>query len=189
MRYALGALAIVVIAFIAIFAVVNHNPGANTSNTVPKKDTTRLTSLVDTSGEVSMTIRGRITGDDTFRSIRIRVNANERVVEVLDGYNQTIERSQSFPNNSAAFTQLLYALDNSGYTRSQTPVYSDSRGVCPTGNVTFYDFTDAEGKKHELWATTCGSTLGNYAGSSSQSKQVLQAQITGYNKFVTGVYL
>lgn len=188
MRYILGVLAVVVVAFLAIFAIANR--GSNPSGgTPPDKTVSRLSTQANNNIEIVMTQRGRIVGDDSFRSVRIRITAESRTIEILDGYNQTVERSQNFSNNQTAFTELLFALDNSGYTRKQTPRYTDSRGVCATGNVYFYDYVTQDNQKHELWSSSCSTGDGNFGGSNGLVRQIVQNQITNYNKFITNVQL
>lgn len=192
MRYAAAVLAIIVVAFLSIIFVASKGGKSSTSTSSTAKKVTigkRLATQNDLNMKVSMTMQGKLTGDDTFRSVRITVDANERLIEVLSGYNGTVELNQSFGNNQAALVTFLYALDNAGFTNTQKGMYKDSRGVCPKGNVYQYTYTAQDGVPHDSWSTSCKRMDGTFAGDATVIKQLFQAQITDYDKVVKGVKL
>lgn len=187
MRYILGVIAVIIIAFLAIASIVNRT--GNDGTTPPSAKTTHLSELAADDTELILTTRGRLTGDDTFRSVRITINATSRKVEILDGYNLVVSNSKTFSNNETAFTNLLFALDNAGYLRSQKSQYSDLRGVCPNGQQFTYAYTSGDDKPDALWSTSCGVSNGTLRGSAALIRQIMQNQITDYNTFISGVRL
>lgn len=187
MRYILGVIIAVIIAFIAIFAIVNRDTNTDVNSAQTTKIT--LSQLANTDAKITYVIRGRITGNDTFRAIRITVTPTSRTLEILNGYEYLVERSQSFANNQAAFSTLLYALDNAGFLNSQTTRFDNEKGACATGNTFTYGRTEAGGAPQELWSSSCNKREGTFAGSASAVRQLMQAQITDYNRLVAGVRL
>ena len=189
MRY---GLAIIIIAFLAIVGtavVVNRGDGSSASKTA------RITKLTDfenkDSANVSWTVQGRLMGQDQRRAIRITVNRNKRVVEVLGDYEERVERSAEFSNSPAAFSAFVRALDNASFGRERIVKQADERGVCPLGNRFIYRLTDASKEVMRTWSDTCLATDGPFGGGKSSQliQQLFKAQITDYNKFIVGVVL
>ncbi len=70
-----------------------------------------LVDQIAAGGSVRMTNQGRLVGDTERRAIAIVVTANERRLEVLSGFDETVVRTESFPNTSAAYETFLIALN------------------------------------------------------------------------------
>lgn len=182
MKYIIAIITVIIIAFLAIFFLIG---GRN--NSEDKNEIVKLADLADTGLTVTMTTEGNLTGEDTRQAVRIVVNSRSRSIDLLSGFNQSVERSASFENNMSAFKSFLLALDNMGYTVSQEPGFEDSRGVCPFGNVFRYAYTTSDGHTTELWSSSCGVKTGNFHGYGKDIRRLFQAQITDYNEFMKGV--
>lgn len=186
MRYVIAIIVVVAVAFLAIFFVSNNkDKDQPNQQSAPVK----LTSLINQDVAPSVTTEGKLTGDDTRRAIRITVKGGSRTINILQGYNETVIKTQTFDNNQAAFEPFLQALDNAGFTKSQTGMYTDSSGVCPTGNIYRYSYTSYNDSTHELWSASCGVGVGPFAGDGARIRQLFEAQITNYDEFVNGVQL
>lgn len=181
MKYIIAIITVIIIAFLGIFLLIGGRDSEE------QADIVRLSDLADTGLSVTMTIEGNVTGDDTRQAVRIVVDSRSRSVDLLSGFNQAVEKSASFENNMTAFKTFLSALDNMGFTNSQTPQFSDSRGVCPFGNVFKYAYTTADGHTSELWSSSCGIRTGTFYGNGSGIRRLFQAQITDYDEFMRGV--
>ncbi len=186
MRYVLGVIGLIILAILAIALI------GRTGNQ-PAQEGKPVVKLVDyenSGARVTHTTEGRIVGEDAHKSIRITVDRNERKAEVLTGYQGSVEKSQSWPNNSEAFQVFIRALSNAGFTRERETTQKDERGICPQGNRFIYQLNDESDKEvTRLWSTSCGSKLGTFGGDTSTIRRLFQDQITGYNKFVSGVKL
>ena len=186
MRYVLGVLGLIILAIFAI-ALIGR------SGTNVQQEGKPVVSLVDyenSGATVSHTTEGRIVGEDMHKSIRITVNRSERKAEVLTGYQGTVEKSQSFANNSEAFKIFIRALSNAGFTRERETEQKDERGICPQANRFIYELRDDSGKEiTRLWSTSCGSRQGTFGGDASTIRRLFQDQITDYNRFVSGIKL
>jgi hypothetical protein len=176
------------ITFILIFFVVkifggHKKPAPNPNVPVVKP----LPEYADTYAEVSMTIDGRITGDDTHRQIRITVDRLQRRVDIIGGYNGNIIEEHSFDNNQSAYNVFLHAINNEGFTLKlkNTKYPADSIGQCPLGTRTIFELNDGGESLSNLWSSSCGTKIGTLGGSSSGLQTLFQAQITDYNKIVS----
>jgi hypothetical protein len=176
------------ITLILIFFVVkifggHKNPATNPNVPVVKP----LPEYANTLAEVSMTLDGRITGDDTHRQIRITVDNLQRRFDVIGGYNGNIIEEHSFDNNQTAYSVFLHAINNEGFTLKlkDTKYPVDSIGQCPLGTRTIFELNDGGDELSNLWSSNCGTKIGTLGGSSSALTALFQRQITDYDKLVS----
>lgn len=137
---------------------------------------------------VSLTTQGRLVGDDKYRSVRVTVGRDFRRVEVLAGYNGIVEKSQDFSNNQTAYDAFLRALEQRGFTKERKAATPDERGACATGNRYVYELKENGDQLQRAWSTSCDAGQGTFAGN-QVIRQLFQAQITDYGKFISGVSL
>ena len=135
---------------------------------------------------VSWTEQGRLVGDDKRRAVRVTVSANERKVELLDGYNETVEKTVVQPNNKTAYTSFLIALENLHFGQERIAKQTDERGVCPIGQRYIYEIRAGANQKSRLWSDSCLATDGTFAGLAGTTRQLFKSQITTYDKFILG---
>ncbi len=173
---------IIVAAFLAIILIVTRPSGTKTT----VKPAMKLPDYATRDSSVSITTEGRLVGQDKFRSIRITVDANERTIEILSGYEKSVERSETFSNTQQAYDTFLRALNNAGFMKTKTASYPDERGVCPLGYRYLYDLKDDNKSALHTWSANCGN-IGSFAGAGTTVRQLFQAQISSYNTFTSGV--
>ena len=141
MKYIVGVI-VVIIAAIAAVLMLSSGPVGTNTGTKPKQ-VVKLVDYVDKSGsEVSLTTQGRVVGESEFRSVRVTISKNSRKVEILKGYDMTVEKSEQFANSKTGYDVLLRSLANAGFSKTKTSSYSDERGVCPLGNRYVYLLSD-----------------------------------------------
>lgn len=188
MRYVLGVLGVIVVAFVAVWLLFSRTPSSRRESAG-----TRVIKLADLatkpSSRTAWTMQGPILGEDMHRSVRITVTPDERRVELLAGYEQSVERSQNFINTTAAYYAFLSALDQAGFSSRRQPATSEPTGVCPLGNRFIYDVYNDRDHVLGLWSTSCASNQGSLAGNAGLIRQLFERQIPEYNKFVQGVRL
>ncbi len=166
--------------------VVGRVRKATTPTNVPK--TVHPADYVDNaSSKVSWTQQGRLVGNDLRRSVKITVTPTERRVDLLDGYDQKITKTTIFTNDKVGYTSFLLALENLNFGRERKVTQPDERGVCPLGQRYIYELHDGGTQKIRLWSDSCVAAEGTYAGSATTTRQLFKAQITGYEKFISGV--
>lgn len=189
MKYIFGVLAVVAIAIIAI-ALLVRSPAPSNGQKPGAKPVIKLLDYVNKSGsQVQWTIQGPLVGEDQKRSVRISISPNERRVEILDGYDQQIERSQTYTNTQEAYDTFLHALNLAAFSKDRKVANSEEKGVCPLGNLYDYDVVDGSDHPVHLWSASCSVDLGTSAGNAQLIRSVFQNQIPDYNAQIKGVKL
>jgi len=144
-----------------------------------------------TDATVSFTTDGIVNGDEMHRAIRITISSNQRTVDVLQGYNPSVIQSKSFVNNQEAYDVFLRSIANSGFLvkskKSKAP--SDERGLCPLGFRYILDLNQDGDDLSRLWASSCGSSVGNSGAAIPTITELFQDQIPNYDNLVGQVNL
>src|SRR5690554_4055350 len=96
---------IVVIALI-LLGVLIFGGGDDTPRPTPEA-ARELPEYASTDASVVSVTDGVINGDDEHRSIRVTVNRNVRTIDVIQGYQGNVIKTQSFANNEPAFRVFL----------------------------------------------------------------------------------
>jgi hypothetical protein len=179
------------LAFVAVLVFLGwlifkpRTPGAPKPNE-PKPIV--LTDYADRDSKVIFTNDGRITGDDTHRAVRITVTRGSRTVELLQGYQGNVIKSERFDNNPEAYKTFIYAINRYGYATVRKTAQTNDVGACPLGYRYIYEVIDNNDQKLRLWSSSCDG-IGTMGGSHSVVNQLFQSQITDYNKFMVGTKL
>ena len=187
MKYVLGAIGTVLLLLIITLLLFNRGDDTKT----PSENVPRAAQLVDYANKnssVSSTVVGKLVGDEQRRAIRIIVSPNERRLEILSTYDQTILSSESFPNDRTAYENFLSALGGQGFLNKKETKIIDQRSVCPTGNRFVYDLSENGEHISNLWSVSCNKD-GTFNGRGSVIRELFQRQIPDYQKFVHGVSL
>ncbi|HUD03540.1 MAG TPA: hypothetical protein VMR51_02015 [Patescibacteria group bacterium] len=180
----LGVAVFVILLIFIIFGL--NRPVTTTNNSKP----VIMSDFADTNADVIYTTEGIINGDELHRIIKITVDKNSRMVEVISGYQGTIIKSESFTNNSSAFKAFLASLQAEGFIAKRSkPGSTNSLGQCPLGTKYYFDSTGITGAPGDLWITSCSAKIGTFAGSLNSVQQLFQLQIPDYNNIVSGVNL
>lgn len=158
----------------------------------PKPSPHALKSLVDyanSDSSVTMTIDGRINGDDVHRQIRIIVDQNQRELDIVQGYSGNVVDKHTFSNTPDAYNVFLHAINNSGFLLARKGITSNYVGQCPTGERFIYNLNQGISTLATRWTSDCGSNVGNLAGDSGTLEELFQNQITDYSKLTADVQL
>ena len=158
----------------------------------PKPNPNALKPLVDyaqTGSNVTMTIDGRINGDDTHRQIRISVDQNQRVIDIIQGYSGNVIDSHTFANTQDAYNVFLHAISNSGFLLAKKAITSNYIGQCPTGERFIFTLNQAGSTLATRWTSDCGTNVGNLAGDAATLEELFQNQITDYGNLTADVQL
>lgn len=185
MRYILGVLGLLVVLIVAIILIATRTPSTSTQT---GKKAVIVADYADKNSSVSYVVRGRITGEDSFRLVRITVKPNERSFEILSGYEEAVQDRKTFSNNGVAYTTFLKTLDKAGFSREKDTTIKDDTGVCPLSREYKYQLNDSGKNVFYLWNGTCG-VKGSFGGETSTIQQLFQAQIPSYNDLVGNLSL
>ncbi len=184
-RYIVAVLFIIFVGVLGTILLIGRDRKPASTENVPK--TVHVADFVNNErSQVVWTQEGRLVGTDTRRAARITITPNERKVEILEGYEQKVTKTSVFPNNKTAYTNFLLSLENLGYGRERKVKQPDERGVCPTGSRFIYEIRENDENKLRLWSDSCAAADGTFAGVAPTTRQLFKAQITGYDKFISG---
>lgn len=188
MKYIIGGIGVVVVLAIfigIIFAVVNRtddDPQVEEPGFV-------LSESIERGSEVEFTVYGRIVADEEFRAIRIRINQQRRVMDVLSGYNLSIENRYELPNTAASYEAFLFAIENEGYLQAQLSEHDAETGKCSNGKRSVYEVFVGGRSEHRTWSTSCRNIRGTFAGQARAVERLFQAQIPDYRDLTRQVKL
>ena len=190
MKYVLGVLGVILLAVVAVVLIVSMNPSSNNGQKSGGKPAVNLLDYISKdSSHVSWTQQGPVVGEDERRAVRVTVSASERKIEILDGYEETVERSQTYPNSPDAYNTFLRSLKEAGFSKERTVSQPDEKAVCPLGNRFIYDLTDGSNQIVRTWSASCSTTLGPFAGNSNLTRSLFQNQIPDYSTQIKNVKL
>lgn len=190
MRYGLAVIAFIVVAFLGIIFFVNRSPSPSTTTNPSTSTIAKSTNLADYKNKdavLSLKIQGRLVGEQERRAVRISISPSERRLEILTGYEEYVERSQSYPSTQAAYEAFLAAINTAGLTRSQKTTITDPNSICPIGQHYFYEVSESGVEVSRLWSVACTGYRGSFGGNGPVARQLFQAQIPDYTKQLVGV--
>jgi hypothetical protein len=181
------ALGILVLACVAIAVIVSRPSGSSNK----KSSSSKVINLLDYENQdatLAVTIEGPIVGDDQRQALRMTVSPEDRGIELLDGYDQNIVRSKHYTNNQGGYEYFIRAINNVGFTLKRPSTITDERGICPDGEIYIYDLYDGSGQLvNHTWGTSCGLTIGTFAGYGPNVRDLFTKQITDYDDFTSGI--
>ncbi len=194
-RYAAGVI-FIVLAIVLLVVGFNFIRNILNGDTEPKKQTQSQTKKADLLGApaagkaVQYTIRGRIVGEEEHRSIRFTVNQNERRIDELQGYNETIVKTQQTDNTEEAYKAFIEALNGVGFTRT---IAAEGRGSesqdCPLGRVYSFELGPSSSDVFHTWSNSCSGKQGTFGGNQRTVQALFEEQIPDYQQFISGVRL
>lgn len=172
MKYFLGALGGLLVIILLVVLIVGGG-----DNDVPADEVTRLTDYAAEASETMYTIGGPITAEETHRQVRITVTNSQRKIDVIDGYNGNVLRTETYPNTTAAYEAFLAAIEQVGFSKTRNSDLSFT-SVCPTGRRYSYALNNGEEKIVNTWSATCEK--GTFGGKTNATERLFQAQIPDY---------
>lgn len=186
MRYTIGIIVIIVIAVLATVFFVGRGNRSEKGIAAPQAVHT-ADFIEKANSSVAWTQEGRLVGSDQRRAVRIVVSPTVRRAEIVEGYNGKVLKSMDLPNDKVAFSNFMLALENLNYGQERKVKNPDDRGACPLGHRFIYEIKEGDTQKLRLWSTSCNSKDGTFNGVATTTRQVFKNQITGYDKFISGV--
>jgi hypothetical protein len=182
MKYFLGFLAAVGMVVLVVVLIFRGFSGSG-------KPTTKQTVLSDyanTSTLVRLTIDGPVTADQEHDVVRITIGRDGNTLEVLNGYQGALVKSQSYNSNTEAYGNFLRSLQFLGYTKGDPlPANADERGHCPAQNRYIYEIISDSAKVQRYWSDQCGG--GTFKGKPTNVRSLFRAQIPDYGKLTSGL--
>ncbi len=179
MRYFIGFLITIgLIVFILILLLSGNSPAPTTKLLNVENYAYNSNSTAD------LIIDGPIVADQNHRELRIDVTENAVTFSLYQGYQQTLLKTQSYPNNESSYAVFLHALQLNGFTLGiNDKTLSDERGHCASGYRDIYSFSDGSTNLFRYWSTSCGT--GTFKGLSS-IPSLFQTQVPDYGTLTLG---
>ncbi|MFO0920687.1 MAG: hypothetical protein U0451_03365 [Candidatus Saccharimonadales bacterium] len=189
MRYILGVIGMIVLGIIAVILFGNavSNNGGDQPAPSETTQTTKTIDHINDKSRVQFTKYGNINSNEDRRTLKIYVSQNERVIEVLDGYTETVRKRQTYSNNYEAYKVFMYALDKAGFTSKKETKVSNPTGICPKGYTYYYKLSEAGNDLSNLWNSSCKPLGGDLGTNGSDIRELFTSQIPDYSEFVQGV--
>ena len=190
MRSGVLGVAVVILIILGFLLILTGGHGKKpATNTGPA--VMALPDYADTDATTTLTIDGIVNGDEDHRAIRITVGADQRELDIIQGYSGHVLSTKTFYNTPQAYGVFLRSINDEGFlTRlknSKSP--NDERGQCPLGNRYIFELDQEGDTLSRLWASDCGATTGTFGGQTSQLQELFQDQIPGYNDLTGDVNL
>lgn len=192
-RYIVGVLLIIIAIMLIVlgFRAIANVFSNDDPEPVKQTSSSKKVDLLAAPGgnkAVQYTVRGPIVGNEQHQSIRITINRDDRRIEVLEGYNDNVIKSQTTKNTQEAYQAFIEAIYGAGFTNE---VNGKDRGVegqvCPLGRNFSFEVDPGRSGSFYSWSTSCSNKFGTFAGKRGTIDTLFRQQIPGYNNFVSGV--
>jgi hypothetical protein len=158
-------------------------------SSAPSKPSSPLTDYSNTSTVVELTINGPVTNDQNHNSVQMIVGQTQNEINLIQGYQNDVISTKSYPNNSAAYGVFLRSIDFAGYRQGNSdPNLTDYRGYCPNGNIYIYQVLNGNNTIEQYWSTTCGN-LGTFKGNSSLVLSLFEGQFPDFGGITSNANL
>ncbi|HUD08126.1 MAG TPA: hypothetical protein VMQ52_03545 [Candidatus Saccharimonadales bacterium] len=156
-------------------------------SSAPSKPVTPLVDYSNTNTVIEMTIDGPVNDDPDHNAIQMIIGQTQNEINIIQGYQNSVIRTQSYPNNSAAYGWFLRSLDLAGYTEGKSdPNLADYRGYCSTGDVYIFQVLTGSTVVEQYWATSCGGQ-GTFKGEIPLVETLFQAQLPDYGSITSNL--
>lgn len=159
---------VVVITIVALAAVIAIGRsllgGGSTPQAADPTDDGRAALLsTDMTRAVRVTVRGPIVADESFRSYRITISPESRVMTVYEGYLDRPLETKTFDNNARAYEELVHALDKRRMMdgRALSEQQNDLRGICASRKIYEMETLVNGETVRLLWTSDCDGSKGS----------------------------
>ena len=165
---ALVSIGLVVLVIVLIIKGITGHPSTPTNRV-------NVTKYADTSATATLLIDGPTNVDQDHRQLRITVSGTLNQIDVIQGYQGDVIKTQTYSSNSVAFGAFLQSLQLLNFSKG-LPSTADYRGYCPTGDRYRYSFNDGQKDLFGYWSTSCGHQ-GTFQGLPVAVRQLFERQI------------
>lgn len=148
-----------------------------------------LQDIADTDSAVRMVIAGNVRADQTYREIHITSSREGNNLEVIQGYEGNVIKSQGYSNNQNAYDTFLRSLQFAGYMQGDNDKkLADDRGHCPLGQRYIFEIIENSKIVQRYWTSDCGNSAPHtFLGKTYLVKDLFQMQIPDYDELTSDV--
>jgi hypothetical protein len=182
--FVLVIIALIIAAAVSVVRIFTSGGGEPTTSTTDTSSQALLSTTADR--KVRMTVRGQITGDETFRSYQITVAPGFRTFTRSQGYQGSPLVNKTYDNNIKAYDEFVHALSQANLPKGAqlTGNADDTRGICAAGVLYEFEIINDSSVIKRLWTTTCPANKGSLAGDVGQLQQLFLAQIPDAGDYI-----
>lgn len=179
-RYVIGFGLLIVLLFIVIFMIVRGG-GSDEAEVIETKRA--LTSYVsDANVTLVQTTVGPIVAAQNHTETQIRITNQNATLDVMQGYDGNVIASRTHAISTAAFGELLSALEKVGFTEGDTDKsLENDKGYCPTGERYIFEIREGSKTVQRFWSTSCRGDK-TFLGSAGSVIALFQEQIPDYSE-------
>lgn len=171
--FLLVCLGLIILAFILLKGIFTSGNSSNTTTNA----TAKLTGYARSGTTAQYVIDGPIVQNQAHRLLRMSVDAELSKIELLEGYNGSVLRQETYPNTTESYRAFLAALDNVGFATGIKDSKSTEEGKCPLQYRYVYTLTDTAKPEFRFWSTSCDK--GIFAGQPSAVSSLFRRQFPG----------
>lgn len=185
--YAIVALLCILVLYVGYNGIKNVlKPAASKAPT----KTVKLSDYQNSGGKLKYAIDGPIVALEEHEQVVVTISSNQRIIEVIRGYNQVPVFSKSFDNDQASFDAFISVINNYGFTRTKIASPAESRtGSCAFGDKFSYQvISSGSTLDQDTWNNSCNLKQGTFGGNSSTVSRLFEAQIPDYSEIVSATY-
>lgn len=181
---------VLVLGFKLIKSSLNKKDAPKQSTAITSTKEAGLLEAGQAGKPVQYTIRGVIKGNEEYHSIRFTIDGTVRRIEILEGYSDTVIKTQETENTSDAYNSFVAALNGAGFSRAvDAKGRGDEKQSCPLGRRYDYRIDPSASDGFHTWNTSCGKKYGTFSGNGTLVRRLFQLQIPNYDQFVRGTDL
>jgi len=175
-RYFIGILVSIGLLVLLVVLLFSGNKPSS-RGAVPKS----LSSYANTDALVRMTIDGPITAGQDHNSVQITVGQNSATLNLIQGYDNNVIESKTYPNTQNGYSAFLYSLYYAGYSLGNNAEnLKNDLGYCSIGNRYIFELIQNGNDLTRYWTTNCGGVKKTYNGDSNLTIDLFKAQIPDY---------
>jgi hypothetical protein len=187
MKYLLGVVGIIIFGIIAVVLFGNVLDRTSDESVGETKKVVKTTDYINDTSYVQYTKYGEIVSNQNRKTMKISVSQKEAVIEILDGYQETLETKKTYPNNYESYKNFMFALDKLGFTNKKSTDVENPTGVCPNGYTYFYKLNNSGSDVSNLWNSSCKTLGGDLGNNGSKIRELFTNQIPDYSDIVKNV--
>ena len=178
MRYFLGFLVTIGLLIAVILMIFGGGDDA------PKVDKSSkpLSSYATSDSAVQLTIDGKTNANQLHQQVRIIVERDEVIFEIVNGYEGDVVKRDVFASNENAYATFLRSLSVAGFTKvDPDSKLKDDRGYCSLGTKYIFQLRENDEEVLRSWASTCKSPR-TFLGNLSTTLELFENQVPEFDE-------
>ncbi len=142
----------------------------------------------DPTAQATLLIDGPEGAGSNHNQIQIIITNSTSTINIIQGYNDNIIKSKTYPNSEAGFHVFLRSLEYSEFDiGNNDPKLSQASGYCPLGNRYIFSFNADNTLIQRYWITSCAGDPHTFDGNLDLTVTLFQNQIEDFNSITAGL--